>query len=51
MSKRVPLVVINIVGLTQSLLGRHTPHLNRLIEDGSMTTAAGVFPAVTTTAQ
>ena len=51
MSKKAPLVVINIVGLTQSLLGRHTPHLNRLIEDGSITTAAGVFPAVTTTTQ
>ena len=51
MSKRSPLVVINIVGLTQSLLGQHTPNLNRLIEDTVATPAGGVFPAVSTTAQ
>jgi len=51
MVRKTPLVVINIVGLTQSLLGRHTPHLNRLIEDGTVVAAGGVFPAVTTSVQ
>lgn len=46
-----PLVVINIVGLTPELLGEHTPHLNRLINDGFMATMGDVFPAVTCTAQ
>ncbi len=46
-----PLVVINIVGLTPSLLGEHTPHLNALIEDGFMAPLQAVFPAVTCTAQ
>ena len=46
-----PLVVINIVGLTQSLLGEHTPNINRLIEDGFIAPMQGVFPAVTCTAQ
>ena len=45
------LVVINIVGLTSSLLGKHTPNLNRLIADGFMCPLDGVFPAVTTTSQ
>ena len=48
---RSPLVVIDIVGLTPSLLGTHTPYLNRLIEDGFLATLDGVFPAVTCTAQ
>ncbi len=46
-----PLVVIDIVGLTPSLLGEHTPHLNRLLADGFMAPLDGVFPAVTCTAQ
>jgi len=46
-----PLVVINIVGLTPSLIGKHTPCLNRLIEDGFMASMDGVFPAVTCSAQ
>ncbi|NOR79799.1 MAG: alkaline phosphatase family protein [Methyloprofundus sp.] len=45
------LVVINIVGLTSSLLGEHTPNLNQLISDGSIQPVKGVFPSVTTTAQ
>ena len=45
------LVVINIVGLTPSLLGEHTPNLNALVNDGVMMPAEGVFPAVTTTVQ
>ena len=46
-----PLVVINIVGLTPSLLGAHTPNLNSLIYDGFMCPLKEVFPALTTTAQ
>ncbi len=46
-----PLVVIDIVGLTPSLLGEHTPHLNRLVGDGFIANMRGVFPAVTCTAQ
>jgi len=46
-----PLVVINIVGLTQSLLGQHTPNLNRLINDGFIAELEGVFPALTCSAQ
>ncbi|HHH38783.1 MAG TPA: alkaline phosphatase family protein [Sedimenticola sp.] len=46
-----PLVVIDIVGLTPSLLGEHTPCINRLAADGFMAPMEGVFPAVTCTAQ
>ena len=45
------MVVINIVGLTQSLLGQHTPNLNRLINDGFISELEGVFPALTCSAQ
>ncbi len=45
------LVVIDIVGLTPSMLGKHTPNLNALVADGFMTPMSGVFPALTTTAQ
>jgi predicted AlkP superfamily pyrophosphatase or phosphodiesterase len=45
------LVVINVVGLTQDLLGEHTSNLNQLIGDGSMKPVTGIFPAVTTTTQ
>ena len=51
MKHRPSLVVINIVGLTPSLLGEHTPHLNRLVNEGFLATMEGVFPAVTCTAQ
>ena len=52
MNRTVPLVVINVVGLTPSLLNEQTtPHLYRLMTDGYMTPLKGVFPAVTTTAQ
>jgi len=46
-----PLVVINVVGLTPSLLGENTPNLNALSNDGFITPMTGVFPAVTATAQ
>ena len=51
MSKSKPLVLINIVGLTASMLGVNTPNLNALIQDGFMAPLKGVFPALTTTAQ
>lgn len=46
-----PLVVINIVGLTQALLGAHTPRLSDLASEGFVAPLEGVFPAVTCTAQ
>jgi len=46
-----PLVVINIVGLTPSLLGADTPRLNALIDDGFMAPLHAVYPALTCTAQ
>jgi predicted AlkP superfamily pyrophosphatase or phosphodiesterase len=46
-----PLVVINVVGLTPSLLGPHTPHFNALARDGFLAALDGVLPAVTCTAQ
>jgi predicted AlkP superfamily pyrophosphatase or phosphodiesterase len=46
-----PLVVIDIVGLTPSLVGEHTPHLRQLARDGFLAPLRGVFPAVTCTAQ
>ncbi len=45
------LVVINVVGLTSSLLGKHTPNLNQVINAGAVQSVKGVFPSVTTTAQ
>jgi predicted AlkP superfamily pyrophosphatase or phosphodiesterase len=46
-----PLVVIDVVGLTPSLLGPDTPHLTRLANDGFVCPIAPVLPAVTCTAQ
>ena len=43
--------VINIVGLTESLLGPDSPHLNRFIARGKKAAIAPVLPAVTCTAQ
>ncbi|WP_341936561.1 alkaline phosphatase family protein [Marinimicrobium sp. C2-29] len=42
-------VVINVVGLTRSLLGEHTPNLNKLLEQS--TDIEPVTPAVTCSAQ
>lgn len=47
----VPLVVIDIVGLTPDLIGPDTPSLNALVKDGFLATLEDTFPAVTTTAQ
>jgi predicted AlkP superfamily pyrophosphatase or phosphodiesterase len=43
--------VLNVVGLTQSLLGPDTPHLSALARDGSVAPIRAVTPAVTCTAQ
>lgn len=45
------LLVINAVGLTQSLLGEHSPNLNRLARQGSSGTIEPVMPAVTCSVQ
>jgi predicted AlkP superfamily pyrophosphatase or phosphodiesterase len=43
--------VINLVGLTESLLGPSTPHLNAFARAGGQTRIQPAFPAVTCTAQ
>jgi predicted AlkP superfamily pyrophosphatase or phosphodiesterase len=45
-----PTVVLNVVGLTPSLL-QHAPHLQALARAGAMRPLATVLPAVTTTVQ
>jgi predicted AlkP superfamily pyrophosphatase or phosphodiesterase len=44
-------VVINIVGLTQRLIGKHTPFIKKFLEDGKWATIEPVVPAVTCSAQ
>ena len=44
-------VVINVVGLTRSLIGPQTPRLAALLESGSAASIAHVTPAVTCSAQ
>lgn len=44
-------VVLNIVGLTEALIGEHTPHLRRFRGAGSCARIHPAFPAVTCTAQ
>jgi predicted AlkP superfamily pyrophosphatase or phosphodiesterase len=46
-----PLVVIDVVGLTRSMLGADTPNLAALASAGFAATLDGVVPAVTCTAQ
>ncbi|MEO1998089.1 MAG: nucleotide pyrophosphatase/phosphodiesterase family protein [Planctomycetaceae bacterium] len=46
-----PLVVINVVGLTQQMLGPDTPHIQRLANDGFARPMGTVLPAVTCAAQ
>jgi predicted AlkP superfamily pyrophosphatase or phosphodiesterase len=43
--------VLNVVGLTQALLGANTPHLNAFAKRGALSRIAPAFPAVTCTAQ
>jgi predicted AlkP superfamily pyrophosphatase or phosphodiesterase len=47
----VPTAVIDVVGLTASLLGKDTPHLNELRASGAMTFINTVTPAVTCSVQ
>lgn len=51
MPSEQPLLLINVVGLTPSLLGEATPHINRLLKTAKMATLQPVFPAVTSTVQ
>jgi predicted AlkP superfamily pyrophosphatase or phosphodiesterase len=44
-------VVINVVGLTPSLIGPATPHLRAFAERGGLATVRSVVPAVTCTVQ
>jgi predicted AlkP superfamily pyrophosphatase or phosphodiesterase len=45
------LAVINIVGLTESLIGEHTPRIAEFVKRGALARIAPAFPAVTCTAQ
>jgi predicted AlkP superfamily pyrophosphatase or phosphodiesterase len=44
-------LVLDVVGLTPSLLGEHTPNLSRLVARGAMRPLKTVTPAVTCTVQ
>lgn len=44
-------LVVLVVGLTPSLIGKHTPNLKRLAASGGMRPLTTVLPAVTCTAQ
>jgi predicted AlkP superfamily pyrophosphatase or phosphodiesterase len=44
-------VVIDIVGLSSSVIGEHTPFLQKYIAQNNLTHIKPAFPAVTTTAQ
>jgi predicted AlkP superfamily pyrophosphatase or phosphodiesterase len=46
-----PLVVVDVVGLSQELLGPDTPHLERLAARGALRPLETVTPAVTCSAQ
>jgi len=46
-----PTLVINVVGLTQELLGEHTPNLSKLASAGNVRPIEAVTPAVTCSAQ
>src|SRR2546427_8325929 len=45
------IAVLNVVGLTESLLGPATPRISALLAKGVKATIASAFPAVTCTAQ
>jgi predicted AlkP superfamily pyrophosphatase or phosphodiesterase len=45
------LAVINVVGLTESLIGEHTPRIAEFRRCGALAQIAPAFPAVTCTAQ
>ena len=46
-----PLLLLNVVGLTHDMLGKNTPHLKRLADDGFARPMGTVLPAVTCSAQ
>jgi len=50
-SPTAKVIVVNVVGLTHALLGKDTPNLNGLINEGYLARLEPVFPAVTCTAQ
>src|SRR5438046_8127405 len=45
------LAVINVVGLTESLIGPHTPKIAGFLKNGAKAHIVPAFPAVTCTAQ
>ena len=45
------LAVINVVGLTEALIGEHTPRILEFVKSGALAHIAPAFPAVTCTAQ
>jgi len=45
------LALINVVGLTESLIGEHTPRIAEFVKRGALARIAPAFPAVTCTAQ
>jgi predicted AlkP superfamily pyrophosphatase or phosphodiesterase len=45
------LAVINVVGLTEALVGEHTPRIAEFMKRGALAHVAPAFPAVTCTAQ
>ena len=45
------LAVINVVGLTEALIGEHTPRIAEFVKRGALAHVAPAFPAVTCTAQ
>jgi predicted AlkP superfamily pyrophosphatase or phosphodiesterase len=45
------LAVINVVGLTEALIGEHTPRIAEFAKRGALAKIAPAFPAVTCTAQ
>ncbi len=44
-------VVLNVVGLTKRLIGKHTPYIESFLQEGSSATITPVLPAVTCSAQ
>jgi len=46
-----PLVILNVVGLTQEMLGPNTPHISRVATEGFARPMGTVLPAVTCSAQ
>ncbi|MCA9097591.1 MAG: alkaline phosphatase family protein, partial [Planctomycetaceae bacterium] len=46
-----PVVVLNVVGLTPSMLGEHTPRINAVAARGFTARLGTVLPAVTCSAQ